>query len=481
MAAEKSTTVVLTLGSVNSQGDLGGPDNVGSEKPKPKEAADATTAPAIEIKEEKKEDLEEKKEVANEAILNPTEKMTVESFKEYLNKQDFNDKTKQKLIEAHISKNLAKKKENKKTKRYNITDFVVVKTIGKGAFGEVRVVKKKDDDEVFALKMMKKSEMIAKKQVSHIQAERNLLAAADNEWLVKMLYSFQDNTWLYLVMEYCAGGDLMTILMRDDILTEDQTRFYMSELAKAIKSVHDLKFVHRDLKPDNVLIANNGHVKLSDFGLAKGFASKEQDYINKFQREQEKIKAGEPVRKSRSAYKRDRKLMFSTVGTPDYIAPEVFSQKGYGMEVDWWSLGVIMFECLVGYPPFYAEQPLQTCRKIVNYKRTLKIPSEAGLSREAKDILLKLICSARVRVGYEGISKHPFFKTCPWDDLTKMEPPFVPDLLSATDAKYFDHFDETHVDTETHVESSAANKFQDFTFVRRGPKKRRDVTDIFGS
>merc|ERR1719420_2376820 len=101
--------------------------------------------------------------------------------------------------------------------------------------------------------------------------------------------------------------------------------------------------------------------------------------------------------------KRDRKLMFSTVGTPDYIAPEVFSQKGYGAEVDWWSLGVIMYECLVGYPPFYAEEPLQTCRKIVNYKRTLKIPMEAGLSREAKDIIYKLICTHKTRIGYQGI------------------------------------------------------------------------------
>merc|ERR1719219_571008 len=98
---------------------------------------------------------------------------------------------------------------------------------------------------------------------------------------------------------------------------------------------------------------------------------------------------------------RDRKLMYSTVGTPDYIAPEVFSQKGYGKEVDWWSLGVIMYECLVGYPPFYAEEPLQTCRKIVNYKRTLKIPPEAGLSRESTDLIRKLICSAKNRLGYK--------------------------------------------------------------------------------
>lgn len=406
--------------------------------------------------------------------------MDVEEFKLYLAKKDFTDEIKKRLLKAHMTKLglMAGKDAPKKKKRYNVTDFKIIKTIGKGAFGEVRVVMEKQTEAVYALKMMSKKEMIAKKQVSHIQAERNLLAAADNKWLVKMNFSFQDNTWLYLVMEYCAGGDLMTILMRDDILSEQQTRFYMSELAQAIKSVHNLKFVHRDLKPDNVLISNSGHVKLSDFGLAKGFASKEQDYINKYEKEKEKIKQGGPVRKSRTQYKRDRKLMFSTVGTPDYIAPEVFSQKGYGVEVDWWSLGVIMFECLVGYPPFYAEQPLQTCRKIVNYKRTLKIPSEAGLSREAKDILLKLICSARVRAGYKEIRKHPFFKSCPWDDLMTMKPPFVPNLKSEIDTSNFDEFDEAPV-IDKHVESSEANKFQDFTFVRRPKKKKAMAMDMF--
>lgn len=423
--------------------------------------------------EEKK--VEEKKE--DRRLFDSTQ-MDVEEFKKYLAKKDFTPEIKERLLKAHMAKLSKLSAKAKKKKRYNVTDFKIIKTIGKGAFGEVRVVVEKESEQVYALKMMSKKEMIAKKQVSHIQAERNLLAAADNDWLVKMNFSFQDNTWLYLVMEYCAGGDLMTILMRDDILSEPQTRFYMSELAQAIKSVHDLKFVHRDLKPDNVLISNTGHVKLSDFGLAKGFASKEQDYINQYEKEKEKIKQGGPVRKSRTQYKRDRKLMFSTVGTPDYIAPEVFSQKGYGVEVDWWSLGVIMFECLVGYPPFYAEQPLQTCRKIVNYKRTLKIPSEAGLSREAKDILLKLICSARVRAGYAEIRRHQFFKSCPWDDLMKMKPPFVPDLKSEIDTSNFDEFDEAPV-IDKHIESSKENKFQDFTFVRRPKKKKAMAMSMF--
>merc|ERR1719193_1036546 len=138
--------------------------------------------------------------------------------------------------------------------------------------------------------------MIAKKQVTHIRAERNLLAAADNVWLVKLHYSFQDDTFLHLVMEYCAGGDLMTILMRGDILSEKCTRFYMAELAMAIKSVHDLKFVHRDLKPDNVLVSNSGHIKLSDFGLAKAFESREEKYISQYQAKASKFQSDTAMR-----------------------------------------------------------------------------------------------------------------------------------------------------------------------------------------
>jgi len=392
-------------------------------------------------------------------------------------------KEKQNLLAKHVALENQYAKEGRK--KYKITDFDCVKTIGRGAFGEVRVVRKKEDNKVYALKMMRKKEMIAKKQVTHIRAERNLLAAADNTWLVKLHFSFQDDTFLYLVMEYCAGGDLMTILMREDILSEPCTKFYMAELAMAIKSVHDLKFVHRDLKPDNVLISTAGHVKLSDFGLAKSFGTREERYISEYQ---EKAKNGfkdvpmSTTTKGRSRQsKRDRKLMYSTVGTPDYIAPEVFSQKGYGAEVDWWSLGVICYECLVGYPPFYAEEPLQTCRKIVNFKRSLKIPPEAGLSAHARDIVLKLIVSARHRAGFHGIKSHPFFRDCPWDDLQSMTPPFIPKIKSATDTQYFDEFEEAQVPPEKFIPENTTDKghFMNFTYTRRNAQDKPSVASVF--
>merc|ERR1711920_225443 len=330
------------------------------------------------------------------------------------------DRKKKQMILQRAKERMMKNRRKKVT----VEHFYTVKIIGRGAFGEVRVVKKKDDGEVYAMKTMLKKEMIDKNQVEHIKAERDLLSAADNPWLVRLVYSFQDDMYLYLVMEYCGGGDLMTILMREDILSEKQTRFYMSELACAIHSVHELKFVHRDLKPDNVLIAHTGHIKLSDFGLAKSFKNTKDDIVHQFQHNKGGAGSqGKP--KKRGKYKRNRALMFSTVGTPDYIAPEVFSQKGYGEGVDWWSLGVILYECLVGYPPFYAEEPLQTCRKIVNYKRTLKIPAEANLSRHATDIVLKLVTSSKYRIGFHGIKNHPFFKEVEWDNLQAMDPPFI--------------------------------------------------------
>jgi len=390
---------------------------------------------------------------------------------------------KRRIMAKHSAREKQYAKESRK--KYSIVDFETMKTIGRGAFGEVRLVRKKDDNQVYALKTMRKIEMVAKKQVTHIRAERNLLAAADNIWLVKLHYSFQDDSFLYLVMEYCAGGDLMTILMREDILSEECTLFYMSELAMAIQSVHNLKFVHRDLKPDNVLVSSAGHVKLSDFGLAKGFGTREEQYITMYQ---EKLKnnitklSSPKANKSRKKVLRDRNRTFSTVGTPDYIAPEVFSQKGYGLEVDWWSLGVICYECLVGYPPFYAEEPLQICRKIVNFKSAFKIPAEAGLSPAAKDLLKKLLCSRSHRIGFQGISKHEFFKDVVWEALQDQKPPFVPNLKSDTDTQYFDEFEQSLAPPEKFKPKNITDKgyFMNFTYVRRNPKAVPSIEGMFG-
>jgi serine/threonine kinase 38 len=145
--------------------------------------------------------------------------------------------------------------------------------IGKGAFGEVRVCRHMNTGEIFAIKKMRKDEMHKKNQVLHVRAEKDVLSEANNKWIVDLIYSFQDDIYLYLVMEYLPGGDLMSLLMKKDILSEEEARFYAAELVLAIESVHILNCIHRDIKPDNVLIGMNGHIKLSDFGLSKKIVS----------------------------------------------------------------------------------------------------------------------------------------------------------------------------------------------------------------
>jgi serine/threonine kinase 38 len=374
-----------------------------------------------------------------------------------------------------------KKFAKTRRQRLGLGDYEKVRVIGRGAFGEVRVVRDKNSGEIFAMKIMKKSEMLKKNQVAHIRAERDVLALADNPWVVKLDYSFQDEKNLYLVMEFLQGGDLMTVLMDKDILSEEATRFYIAEIAMAIHSVHRLNYVHRDLKPDNILLDTNGHIKLSDFGLCKAFDNGAQSYLDQY-KSVAKDAAGKDIKDSKTAQQyapkrkqwkqRGRQLAYSTVGTPDYIAPEVFAQTGYGQECDWWSLGVIMYECLVGYPPFYAEDPMSTCRKIVNWKKTLVFPPEANLSEAAKDLISKLICDAANRISFDQLKKHKFFEGIDWENLRKLKSPIVPEVDGPTDCRHFDDFPDEEPAAEDEGDAPAAGAagapapFDGFTYKR---------------
>lgn len=255
-----------------------------------------------------------------------------------------------------------------------------MKIIGRGAFGEVRVCRHRKTGEVVAIKKMKKTEMIYKNQVAHVRAERDILAVAKNTWIVELKCSFQDEKYLYLVMEFLQGGDLMTLLMEKDILSEDESRFYIAETILAVETVHSLDYIHRDLKPDNLLIGKDGHVKLSDFGLCKHVEIKPRSTtvlenlrkdLNGIKQDDKNLGNKSNLFNRRVEYKRTRQLAYSTVGTPDYIAPEVFGQCGYGETVDWWSVGAILFEMLVGYPPFFSDDPSVTCQKILHWRKTL--------------------------------------------------------------------------------------------------------------
>ena len=342
-------------------------------------------------------------------------------------------------------------------KKMNIREFEPLAIIGRGAFGEVRVCRQKNTGDIVAIKKMRKEDMLKKNQLIHVRTEKEIMTA-DNPWIVKLKYSFQDDYFLYLVMDFVQGGDLMSLLIKKEILTEDEAKFYVAEMILAVDSVHKLNCIHRDLKPDNILIDKNGHIQLSDFGL-----SKMSDSIfyplsfNKNSNSKKSLNNNDNIlisnitensfstNNNTTKTKKKRLTAFSTVGTPDYIAPEVFGIKGYGMEVDWWSIGVMFFEMIIGYPPFFSDNPSETCKKILKWKDYFNIPDDANISNEAKSLILQLVAPAECRLGNKGveeIKKHPFFKNLDWENIRNTKAPFIPKLKNEYDTKYFDNFPE---------------------------------------
>ncbi|KAI4349378.1 hypothetical protein L6164_009970 [Bauhinia variegata] len=408
-----------------------------------------------------------------------------------------------KLADADVSEedqnNLIKFLEKKETEymrlqrhKMGVNDFELLTMIGKGAFGEVRVCREKTTGHVYAMKKLKKSEMLRRGQVEHVKAERNLLAEVDSNCIVKLYFSFQDDEYLYLIMEYLPGGDMMTLLMRKDTLTEDEARFYVGETVLAIESIHKHNYIHRDIKPDNLLLDRFGHLRLSDFGLCKPLdcsTLQEQDFsvgqnVNGSTENDERSAPKRTQQEQLQHWQMNRRtLAYSTVGTPDYIAPEVLLKKGYGMECDWWSLGAIMYEMLVGYPPFYSDDPMSTCRKIVNWKSHLKFPEEARLSPEAKDLISKLLCNVSQRLGSKGadeIKAHPFFRGIEWDKLYGMEAAFIPEVNDELDTQNFEKFDETDSPSQPSSRSGPWRKMlssKDLNFVGYTYKNFEIVND----
>jgi len=238
----------------------------------------------------------------------------------------------------------------------------------------------------------------------------------------------------------------MNLLIKKDILSEEEAWFYIGEIILAIETVHSLDYIHWDLKPDNVLLDKDGHIKLTDFGLCKHAEIWTSNETPTYQmKHSENFNALKSMLNKWMGYKRNWQLAFSTVGTPDYIAPEVFGPKGYDETVDWWSVGVILFEMLVGYPPFFSDDSSITCQKILHWKKTLVIPPEAQLTVAATDLIKKMICDAEKRLGRNGvkdIKEHAFFEGFDWDTIRSHPAPYTPPVSSPTSNENFDPFEE---------------------------------------
>ena len=324
-------------------------------------------------------------------------------------------------------------KFRKSRKKFTIYDYESISIIGRGAFGEVHVCKEKSTGKIVAIKKIKKDVLEMKNQILHIRNEQLLMKKLNSPWIVDLIASFQEGNFLYLIMEYCQGGDLMNLLIKKDIFTEEEAKFYTAELILCIEAIHNINCIHRDIKPDNVLIDKTGHIKLSDFGLAKVNEKLfDKNYDEKLNNLEDK---------NNFSHKKN----YSCVGTAYYVAPEVLNKKGYGPEIDWWSVGIIFYEMLIGYAPFCSKETSEVCYKVLNWKNYLKIPKKNKISSEAEDLIFKLVNEPKKRLGKNGvleIKNHPFFNGIDWNNIRKTKAPFIPNIKNEYDTKYFDTFEE---------------------------------------
>ncbi|XP_041972127.1 rho-associated protein kinase 2 isoform X1 [Aricia agestis] len=317
--------------------------------------------------------------------------------------------------------------------RMKAADFDLIKVIGRGAFGEVQLVRHKSTRLVYAMKLLSKVEMIKRSDSTFFWEERHIMAHANSEWILKLHFAFQDQKYLYMVMDYMPGGDLVSLMSNYDI-PEKWAKFYTMEIVLALDVIHGMGFVHRDVKPDNMLIDKHGHLKLADFGTCMRMGP---DGL---------------VRAS------------NAVGTPDYISPEVLqSQNGegvYGRECDWWAVGIFLYEMLIGDPPFYADSLVGTYGKIMDHRNSLQFPDDIEISKEAKSLIRGLLTDRVKRLGknsVDEIMQHPFFINDQWsfNNLRESVPPVVPDLSSDDDTRNFDEIEKSDALDESFPEPKA--------------------------
>ncbi|KAL6108418.1 mast2 [Pungitius sinensis] len=331
-----------------------------------------------------------------------------------------------------------------KTKAPREEDFENIKLISNGAYGTVFLVRHKETRQRFAMKKINKQNLILRNQIQQAFVERDILTFAENPFVVSMFCSFETRRHLCMVMEYVEGGDCATLLKNIGALPVDMARMYFAETVLALEYLHNYGIVHRDLKPDNLLITSMGHIKLTDFGLSKiGLMSLTtnlyEGHIEKDTREF---------------------LDKQVCGTPEYIAPEVILRQGYGKPVDWWAMGVILYEFLVGCAPFFGDTPEELFGQVIS-DEIIWPEEEEALPQEAQDLICKLLRQNPLeRLGTGSafeVKQHSFFTDLDWNSLLRQKAEFIPQLESEDDTSYFD----TRSDRYHHLDSEEEDDTND--------------------
>ena len=307
--------------------------------------------------------------------------------------------------------------------------FEIISDIGKGGFGKVKLCRDKNTNQIYAMKKLKFDLLINKAQLFHIHTEKYILSLnTNNPWKVKLNYSFLSNGYLYFIMDYYPGGDFLHYMNGKDTLTEEEAKFYIAEIILAVDSIHKNNCIHRDIKPENIFIDQNGHLKIGDFGLSILSNNITYPYTYKWS-------------KNNINNNLNKLIGLSNVGSLLYVAPEVIEKKVYGKEIDWWSVGVILYEMLVGFPPFWNENftTKEIALKLKNFKKNLNIPIGVEISNEAKKLIFDFLTEKENRLGRNGIEdikNHIFFKGFDWEKVRQMKPPYAPELFVYNKDKY---------------------------------------------
>ncbi|PGH15755.1 AGC/PKA protein kinase [Polytolypa hystricis UAMH7299] len=298
--------------------------------------------------------------------------------------------------------------------KYSLEDFSLQRTLGTGSFGRVHLVQSRHNQRFYAVKVLKKQQVVKMKQVEHTNDERRMLQRVKHPFLITLWGTFQDSRNLYMVMDFVEGGELFSLLRKSQRFPNPVAKFYAAEVVLALEYLHSMNIVYRDLKPENLLLDRHGHLKITDFGFAKEV----------------------------------KDITWTLCGTPDYLAPEVVSSKGYNKSVDWWSLGILIFEMLCGFTPFWdGRSPMKIYENILQGR--VKYP--AYMHADAQDLLSQLITPdltkrlGNLHGGSEDVKNHPWFSEVTWDRLARrdIDAPYVPPVKGGMgDASQFDTYPE---------------------------------------